>query len=138
MTQDPLFLTFDEILELHAHQVAEFGGDAAILDLAKLESAIAQPAARFAEQYLHNSLASMASAYLFHIVQNHAFADGNKRTGIHAAIVFLELNGYSLEIPVDEAEQLVMKVATGVARKPEITSFFQNLMDDQYGTSITG
>ena len=95
---EPRFLTLDEVLEVHAYQVAHHGGDAAVLDMGKLESAIAQPRQMFAGQFLHEDLCSMAAAYLFHVVQNHAFADGNKRTGTHTAIAFLDLNGLSIRI----------------------------------------
>jgi death-on-curing protein len=78
---DPIFLTVDEVLQIHAYQIQEFGGSDEILDVGLLESAIAQPRQSFGGAYLHPGLEDMAAAYLFHIVQNHPFADGNKRTG---------------------------------------------------------
>lgn len=99
---DPLFLSVDEVLQIHAFQIEEHGGSNALLSIERLESAIAQPCQQFGGAYLHTDLAEMAAAYLYHIVQNHPFEDGNKRTGTHAAIVFLELNGYDLgELPDD-------------------------------------
>ena len=91
--QTPTFLTLDEVLEFHAEQVELFGGDPGVRDFGLLESAIAQPRQAFGGSFLHEDLALMAAAYLFHIVQNHPFADGNKRTGTHAAHVFLRYNG---------------------------------------------
>ena len=76
---DPLFLTLDEVLQLHAYQIKNFGGVEGILDIGLLESAIAMPRQGFGGTYLHPDLASMAAAYLFHIISNHAFQDGNKR-----------------------------------------------------------
>jgi death on curing protein len=125
---NPVFLTVEEVLEIHAYQVEQFGGDPAIRDMGLLESAVSQASAQFGGQYLHEDLALMAAAYLFHIVQNHPFADGNKRTGTHAAIVFLELNGISLNLPVDAAEALVLRVAKGQSSKAEIADFFRNLI----------
>lgn len=125
---DPLFLTLDEVLRLHVYQVEHFGGDRGVLNRDLLESAIAQPQQGFGGAFLHKDLASMAAAYLYHIVMNHPFADGNKRTGMHAALVFLELNGYELDVPVDAAEQLTLRVARGEAEKPEIADFFRGLM----------
>lgn len=93
---EPLFLTLAEVLQFHADQIELAGGDAGILDIGKMESAIAQPRMMWQGKFLHEDLAAMAAAYPFHIVQNHGFADGNKRTGMNAAIVFLELNGYGL------------------------------------------
>ena len=124
----PLFLELDEVLQIHAYQVARFGGDAAILDIGKLESAIAQPAQEIGGQYLHPELETMAAAYLFHIVRNHPFADGNKRTGMHAAIVFLELNDCPVELPVDEAELMTLRIARGEVGKAEAAAFFKQWM----------
>src|SRR5258706_15789175 len=125
---EPLFLTLDEVLLIHAYQVENHGGDAAVLDIHKLESAIAQPRQMFAGEYLHADLAAMAAAYLFHIVGNHPFADGNKRTGTHAALTFLDMNGHTLELDLDEAEQLVLSVAKGELDKQRLTTYFRNLL----------
>lgn len=94
--RDPLFLTREEVLLIHADQIQKYGGDSALRDSGLLESALAQPQAAFEGQWLCKSLVEMAAAYLYHIVQNHPFLDGNKRTGTVAALVFLELNGLEL------------------------------------------
>lgn len=131
---EPIFLTLDDVLQFHADQVELFGGDAAILDIGKIESAIAQPQATWDGQFLHEDLAAMAAAYLFHLVQNHGFADGNKRTGANAAIVFLELNGLALDWPVDESEKIVLGVARGEMHKEEVAAFIRRLISEQAGS----
>ena len=131
MTDIPVFLTLDETLEIHAWQIQQFGGSDKILDLPLLESAIAMPAQSIGGQFLHSDLAEMAAAYLFHIVKNHPFADGNKRTGMHCALIFLDLNGYDLDVPVDQAEALVLSIATGEAQKPQAADFFRALMKNR-------
>lgn len=133
---EPLFLTLDEVLQFHSDQIELAGGDAAILGIEKIESAIAQPRMTWQGKYLHEDLAAMAAAYLFHLVQNHGFADGNKRTGLNAAIVFLELNGYGLDWPLDETEQLVLGVAKGELEKPAAAAFIRKLIDEQYGVGF--
>ena len=85
---EPRFLTLEEVVRIHGDQIARYGGLEGIRDLGLLQSALAMPEAGFGSQYLHEDLASMAAAYLFHLVQNHPFADGNKRVGIVAALVF--------------------------------------------------
>lgn len=125
---EPIFLTVEEVIEIHAWQVEEFGGDRAILDVRLLESAVAMPRQAFGGQYVHEDFAAMAAAYLYHLVKNHPFADGNKRTGIHAALVFLELNGFELEIPVDEAERVAIGVAAGGLGKEDAAQFFRALL----------
>ena len=76
----PDFLTLDEVLEIHRDQIERYGGAAGIRDLGLLQSALAQPSATFGGQYLHADLHEMAAAYLYHLVQNHPFLDGNKST----------------------------------------------------------
>lgn len=76
-----------------------YGGADGIRDPALLESALAAPQASFGGQYLHGDVFAMAAACAFHIAQNQPFLDGNKRTGLVAALVFLDLNGVWLEDP---------------------------------------
>lgn len=71
--------------------------------------------------YLHCDVFEMAAAYLFHLVQNHPFVDGNKRAGAVAALVFLELNGWSLRVDDDALEQTVLAVASGHVEKPALS-----------------
>lgn len=98
MTTDmPEFLDFEDVLELHTLQLARYGGAEGVRDQGLLESALAQPLATFDGEFVHADLFAMAAAYLFHIVRNHPFMDGNKRTGLLAALVFLDLNGISIE-----------------------------------------
>lgn len=94
-----------------------------------MESAIAQSRQGFAGHYVHEDLAAVAAAYLFHLVQNHGFEDGNKRTGTHAAIVFLELNDCEVDLPTDETEALVLAVAAGTAKKEDVIRFFRELLN---------
>jgi death-on-curing protein len=117
----PVFLALDEALALHADQVRRYGGSLGIRDLGLLESALAMPQASFGGTWLHESLAAMAAAYLFHIVRNRPFIDGNKRTGLMAALVFLGLNGLTLKAREDELTDLVLGVAAGRVSKAEAT-----------------
>lgn len=125
MSLQPIFLTVDEVLEIHTLQIKLFGGDPAILNMGLLESAIAQPAMQFAGEYLHSDIETMAAAYLYHLAKNHPFADGNKRTATHSALVFLRMNGVSVTLPVDEAESVVLAVAEGRMQKDEIAGYFR-------------
>ena len=92
MNPEPEFLAVDDVLQIHDEQLAAYGGVAGIRDQGLLESAVAMPQASFGEVYLHEDLSHMAAAYAFHIAQNQPFLDGNKRTGLVAALVFLDLN----------------------------------------------
>ena len=123
---DPQFLTLDEVLSLHADQIQRYGGTDGLRDAGLLSSAIAMPQASFGGEFLHPTLFEMAAAYLFHLTQNHAFVDGNKRIGLAAALVFLHLNGQEVEAPDDALYELVLAVANGKATKADIAVFLSS------------
>ena len=117
------FLTLDDVLSLHADQIARYGGSPLVRDVGLLESAVATPTATFGGELLHASLEEQAAAYLFHLVKNHPFVDGNKRTGLVAMLAFLGLNGRRLEAPDDDLTDLVLGVAEGRVTKAEVAVF---------------
>jgi death-on-curing protein len=121
---DPVFLTIDDVIEMHSDQIERYGGAHGLRDLAGLESAIATPHATFGGVWLHDSIPAMAAAYLFHLCQNHAFLDGNKRIGANAAITFLLMNGWDLTLDEEELVGLVLGVAAGVIDKKRLTAEF--------------
>jgi death-on-curing protein len=123
----PTFLSLAEVLEIHRDQISRYGGDPGIRDLGLLQSAIAMPEASYGGRFLHTNLYEMAAAYLFHIVQNHPFIDGNKRTGAVAALVFLALNDVLISAEEDAFERIVSAVAKGEADKATVAEFFQGL-----------
>ena len=93
---EPLFLSVKEVLNIHDLQIEEYGGIRGIRDNNLLESAVMMPQASFGGEYLHNDLFEMAAAYAFHIAENQPFLDGNKRTALVAALVFLDINGFEI------------------------------------------
>ncbi len=119
------FLTLEDVLLAHEDQVTRYGGDSGVRDAGLLNSAIAQPRATFTGTFLHAFPFEMAAAYLFHIVQNHPFTDGNKRTGAVAALLFLELNGITIDAPVGSVYEQTIAVASGLAGKRELSVFFR-------------
>jgi death-on-curing protein len=119
------FLTVDEVLAIHADQINRYGGSIDLRDRGLLESAVATPAATFDGQHLHGDIFEMAAAYLFHLVQNHPFVDGNKRTGAVAADVFLALNGFRLTASESEYYAIVVETARGTGRKNNLADFLR-------------
>jgi len=98
-----------------------------VRDVGLLQSAIAMPQASFGGEFLHKDLFEMAAAYLYHLVQNHAFVDGNKRVGAASAIVFLTLNGVELEADEEGLVEITLAVAQGQADKQQIAVFFRKI-----------
>lgn len=124
----PDFLSVDEVAELHRIQVERCGGSDGVRDPGLLASAVAQPQTAFSGEFLHEDLFAMAAAHLFHIVKNHPFVDGNKRTGFVAALAFLELNGLTLEeAPSQGLYALTMAVAEGRMGKAELAGALRGL-----------
>ena len=123
----PIFLDLDKIHRLHISLVETYGGTLGTRDEGLLESAISQPRAMFAGSYLHEFPFEMAAAYLFHIVQNHPFLDGNKRTGAAAAIVFLSMNDIDIAADEDGLIDITLATATGKADKAVIAEFFRSI-----------
>lgn len=124
----PLFLDFDRVLRTHRSLIERYGGVEGVRDVGLLHSAIAMPQASFGGEFLHKDLFEMAAAYLYHIVQNHPFLDGNKRTGAASAIIFLAMNQVELEADEDGLVALTLAVAEGQAGKDAIARFFRSKM----------
>jgi len=123
---EPVFLGLDEVIEIHHDQIKRYGGHPGIRDVGILKSAIALPSATFDGNYLHTNIYEMAAAYLFHIIRNHPFVDGNKRTGAVASVVFLMLNGIDFRADDDDFEKMVLLTAEGKADKATIARFYEN------------
>ncbi|RME65178.1 MAG: type II toxin-antitoxin system death-on-curing family toxin [Caldilineae bacterium] len=125
----PEFLTVEDVVEIHALQLERFGGSAGIRDQGLLESAVAQPQMTFGGQFVHADLFAMAAAYLFHLVQGHAFVDGNKRVGLLAALVFLDINGISIERESETLYELTLAVAEGRTDKEEVAGVLRRVAE---------
>ena len=117
---EPAFLELGEILLIHQDQLERYGGTTGIRDIGLLQSAAAMPRAGIANRYLHEDVFEMAAAYMYHIVRDHPFVDGNKRTGAVAALVFLAMNDVEIAVDEDELENGVRSVAEGTTTKSEI------------------
>lgn len=123
---EPQFLTLAEILEIHQDQIVRYGGDPGLRDMRLLKSALGMPAATYGGEFLHTNIFEMAAAYLYHLVKNHPFIDGNKRVGAVAAIVFLMFNGYEFDAPEEDFADMVLAVARGEMDKAEVTAAIRN------------
>ncbi len=117
------YLTLAEVLELHRLVLAQTGGAAGLRDLGALEAAVAQPRQSFGGQELYPSLANKVAALGFGLIANHPFVDGNKRVGHAAMDTMLLLNGAELRAPVDEAEAMILRVASGQASREQLVAW---------------
>jgi death-on-curing protein len=121
----PQFLDIDRVLRIHRNLIEHYGGAAGLRDAGLLHSAVAMPQASFGGQWLHGDLFEMAAAYLYHIVANHPFLDGNKRTGAAAAIIFLAMNDVQIDADEDGLVDVTLAVARGERGKQDVAAFFR-------------
>ncbi|MBH8571960.1 type II toxin-antitoxin system death-on-curing family toxin [Nostocaceae cyanobacterium CENA369] len=122
----PKFIEKQDVLSIHKKQINLYGGSLGIRDEGLLESAISQPKATFGGQLLHPTIFEQAAAYLFHLTNNHAFVDGNKRTAFDVMVTFLNMNDYDLAMAQPEAYELIIQVAEHKVRKEELTAILKN------------
>lgn len=107
----PVWIEERDALFLHDLLLALHGGPSGVRDEGLLRSALARPRQHVA--YGKPDIVSLAALYTAAIVRNHPFVDGNKRTGFVIGVLFLELNGYTLSAPEEEAAQAVIALAGG-------------------------
>ena len=99
-------------------------GRPGIRDQGLLESAVGMPQASFGGEFLHADLFTMAAAYAFHIAQNQAFVDGNKRAGLLSALVFLDMNGIVIGDPECRLYQAMIDIAEKTMDKSGLAELF--------------
>lgn len=128
MNREPQFLEVQDVLALHAQQLRIYGGGDGVRDLGLLESAVAQPAMSFGGDFAHEGVVAMAAAYLFHLVSNPPFMDGNKRIGLLSALVFLELNGHPPHHSTEALCELVMELAQSQLTKAQVQQRLEALL----------
>ncbi len=128
MTDSVSFLEVYEVLLIHEDQINLYGGDLGIRSVELLESAVNMPSASFEGNYLHKTIFDKASAYIFHISQNHPFIDGNKRTALATGLVFLDLNGIELEDVNEDLYDMMIQVSGGGLSKEEIAIILERLV----------
>jgi len=108
------------VLMILQDQIRRYGGLYGVRDTALLSSAIAMPSVSFEGKLLHESIYEQAAAYAYHICQNHPFIDGNKRTALATALVFLDINGVEVIDKKEELYELMIEVAKGKKDKQVI------------------
>lgn len=122
------YITYQYVIEVHDSLIDEYGGRKGILNEGLLKSALEMPKARFDGKDLHRTVSDKTAAYLFHLIQNHPFVDGNKRTASMVALIFFVSNYKKKPTILDaEYQEIILGVAQGMVTKKEIAKFFRNL-----------
>ncbi len=119
------YLTAEQVLFIHARLIAETGGEHGVLNLGLLQSAVARPQASFDSQDLYPDLFAKAAALLQSLIGNDAFVDGNKRTAITAAGLFLRVNGDQLTASNQELVDFTLQCAQGLMSFEQMKTWLQ-------------
>jgi death-on-curing protein len=122
---DLIFLTIEQVEILHRLALEQHGGQDGVRDMAAFQSAVMHP--QNVWFYGQGDLFEVAAAYAFHIAESQAFIDGNKRTGIAAALTFLRLNDQSVMQHTDELHQAMIAVAEHQMDKTALAVLFRRL-----------
>lgn len=115
---NPILLTTDQVLRIHARSLAEFGGLAGLSDPGAVESAVMAVQNHF--NYTGGDIFDLAGVLLWHLASDHPFADGNKRAALASALVLLVVNGVALAQDDDLFETLTLAVAKGEINKEQV------------------
>ncbi len=124
MPSQLVWVDLSVVLALHDEHLAEHGGPAGIRDRAALEAAMARP--RNKADYGDADIATLAAAYAYGIARNHPFVDGNKRTALIIAELFLMLNGYALTASNAECVATFLDLAAGAISEEDFTRWFRD------------
>lgn len=124
-TQKIRYLNIARVLFIHDQMVKRFGGSLGIRDLGLIESAVARPQASFGDQDLYISIFDKAAALLQSLLKNHAFVDGNKRTALTSAGLFLKMNNFHLVNYHLEEVEFAVRVDNGNLSIEEISKWLK-------------
>jgi death-on-curing protein len=121
---EPIWLDVDEVIDMHAEQLAIFGGPEGVRDRGLLESAVLRPVNQW--HYGQTDMAALAAAYAFGLARNHAFVDGNKRIAFHAMMVFLRGNGIEFAPDPAHATAIILSLAAGEVSEESLTRWIRD------------
>ena len=128
---EPIWLDVDEVIDMHAEQLAIFGGPEGVRDRGLLESAVLRPVNQW--HYGQTDMAALAAAYAFGLARNHAFVDGNKRTAFHAMMVFLRGNDIPFAPDPAHATSIILSLAAGEVSELSLSRWIRDTWPPQAG-----
>jgi death-on-curing protein len=126
-----IYLELDDLLAI-ASEILELEVDALlrVTDLGLADSAVSRPQASFAGEEFYTSIEAKAATLLFGVAKNHAFIDGNKRVAVLAALQFLNLNGFDLDLtPPEDAYETIAGVAAGAVSVEALTTWIADRLE---------
>jgi death-on-curing protein len=123
-TTEPRWVTYEQIIAIHARQLRRFGGAAGLRDEGMLRSALERPINKW--RYEQVDMAALAAAYAFGLAKNHAFVDGNKRAAFMAMATFLRKNGVRFAPQPAHATAIILALAAGEVSEESLTRWIRD------------
>lgn len=122
--QEPIWITYEQAIAIHARQLRRFGGAPGLRDEGMLRSALERPINKWT--YEQSPLAELAAAYAFGLAKNHAFVDGNKRIAFMAMMVFLAKNGVRFSPDQAQATKIILSLAAGEVSEESLARWIRD------------
>lgn len=114
-----IFLIKSQIIKINQLTVYEHGGNFNppfnFLNESALDYLVDIVHAEMFGEQLYPTIFDKAGVYVYNIIANHIFSDGNKRTGLEAGLIFLKINGYILKDAITNIilTDFILSVASG-------------------------
>jgi len=124
MSGEPDWLTYEQVLAIHARQLRRYGGAPGLRDEGILRSALERPVNKW--QYEQADLALLAAAYAFGLAKNHAFVDGNKRVAFITMVVFLRKNGVRFAPDQAQSTKIILALAAGEVSEDNLARWIRD------------
>jgi death on curing protein len=124
MSEEPSWLTYDQVLAIHSRQLRRFGGAPGLRDEGILRSALERPVNKW--QYQQADMAMLAAAYAFGLAKNHAFVDGNKRAAFLTMVVFLRKNGVRFAPDQAQSTKIMLALAAGEVSEESLARWIRD------------
>ena len=121
-----IFFEYEQVIKLHTSLISKTGGMDGVRDRNLLDSALKSPFQTFGGKDLYPDILDKASQLCYSLIENHPFADGNKRIGVHLTLLFLKLNNIELKYSQQELIDFGFGVASGKLNKDDIKNWFNS------------
>jgi death-on-curing protein len=120
----PKWVTYEQVIAIHARQLRRFGGAPGLRDEGMLRSALERPNNKW--HYQQAELPELAAAYAFGLAKNHAFVDGNKRAAFMTMVIFLRKNGVVFAPAQAHATAIIVSLAAGEVSEESLTRWIRD------------
>jgi death on curing protein len=124
MSENPKWLTYEQVIAIHSRQLRRFGGAPGLRDEGLLRSALERPVNKW--QYEQADSATLAAAYAFGLAKNHAFVDGNKRIAFMSLMAFLRKNGVRFAPEQAHSTAIILALAAGEVSEESLTRWIRD------------